>query len=63
MRRFTARVVEIIHMERLVDFEVDELCAHDEILEAAERAACDQDTPATMIGVMSRPIHDLKEVK
>ena len=65
MKKYTARVVEIVHEERHVEFEVDETAADDDeaLEEAADQAACDQVEDAKLLGVMDRIVHDIKEVK
>ena len=65
MKTYTARVVEIIHEEIKITFEVEDDASDDDIEEAAQEEASECADKRSMIGVMDRHVHDLtlKETK
>ena len=62
MKRYKARVVEIIHEERQVEVEVPNGTSREGVEDAMVDAAADQACKAKMIGVMDRHVHDLVEI-
>lgn len=63
MKKYKARVVEILHEERKVTFQAVEGCSPDELAEMAIQAACDDPRKAKLIGVMDRIANDIEELK
>ena len=63
MKKYKARVVEIVHEEQNVTFEVPDDATDDDIDAAAITAAEDSEVKPKLIGVMDRVVNDLEEVK
>lgn len=63
MKKYRARVVEIVHEEQNVTFEVEDDATDEDIEKAAEEAAIESTEKPKLIGVMDRVVNDVKEVK
>ncbi len=63
MRKYQARVVEIVHEEQNVTFEVADDATEDDIDAAAIMAAEESEVKPKLIGVMDRVVNDVQEVK
>jgi hypothetical protein len=63
MKTYRARVVEIVHEEQNVTFEVADDSTDDDIDAAAITAAEESTEKPKLIGVMDRVVNDIQEVK
>lgn len=63
MKKYRARVVEIVHEEQNVTFEIEDDATDEDIEKAAKEAAIESTEKPKLIGVMDRVVNDVKELK
>ena len=62
MKKYKARVVEIVHEEQNVTFEVPDDADDEAIEEAAIHAAEESEAKPRLVGVMDRIVNDLEPI-